>query len=43
MPDADLYEIIYNGIPEAGMPDFATLGSDRVWKLVTFVKSQKRH
>jgi cytochrome c oxidase cbb3-type subunit 2 len=43
MSDADLYEIIFNGIPEAGMPDFATLGSDRVWKLVTYVKSRKRH
>ena len=43
MPDADLFGILYNGIPEGGMPDFATLGSDRVWKIVTFVKYQKRH
>jgi cytochrome c oxidase cbb3-type subunit 2 len=43
MPDGDLYEIIYNGLPDGGMPDFATLGSDRVWKLVNFVKYQKRH
>lgn len=43
MPDAELYRIIYNGIPEGGMPDFATLGSDRVWKIVNFVKYRKKH
>jgi len=43
MPDADLYEIVYNGIADAGMPSFAALGPDRVWKLVTFVKYHKRH
>ncbi|AMV72709.1 hypothetical protein JCM30471_12250 [Desulfuromonas carbonis] len=43
LPDADLYEIIFNGIPDAGMPGFAALGPDRVWKLVTFVKYHKRH
>lgn len=43
MPDADLFEILYNGITEAGMPAFASLGTDRVWKLVTFVKYHKRH
>ena len=43
MPDADLYELIFNGLPDAGMPSFAALGPDRVWKLVTFVKYHKRH
>jgi len=43
MPDADLYEIIYNGIPDGGMPTFASLGSDKIWKLVNFIKYQKRH
>ncbi len=43
MPDADLYEILYNGLPEGGMPSFAALGSARVWKLVNYVKYQKRH
>jgi cytochrome c oxidase cbb3-type subunit 2 len=43
IPDADLYRILYNGLPEGGMPGFAALGSDRVWKLVNFVKYHKRH
>ncbi len=43
MPDADLYQILYNGIPEGGMPAFAAVGSDRVWKMVNFLKYQKRH
>jgi len=38
MADADLYETIYNGIAEGGMPSFASLGSERVWKLVNFLK-----
>jgi len=38
LEDADLYEIIYNGISEGGMPPFASLGSERVWKLVNFLK-----
>ena len=33
MPDADLFQILHNGLPEAGMPAFAAIGSDRVWKL----------
>jgi len=43
MPDADLYQILYNGIPEGGMPAFSAIGSDRVWKLVNFLKHQKKH
>ncbi|BCR03410.1 hypothetical protein DESUT3_04790 [Desulfuromonas versatilis] len=43
MADAELYELLYNGIPDGGMPAFSTLGSDRVWKLVNFVKYHKRH
>jgi cytochrome c oxidase cbb3-type subunit II len=43
MPDADLYELVYNGIPDGGMPSFSSLGSDRLWKLVTFLKHQKTH
>jgi len=33
-----LFELIYSGIPENGMPSFASLGSDKVWKLVNFIK-----
>jgi cytochrome c oxidase cbb3-type subunit 2 len=43
LPDAELFELVFNGIPDAGMPAFATLGSERVWKLVNFVKYHKRH
>lgn len=43
MADADLYEIIHNGLPDGGMPGFSALGSDRTWKLVTFLKHQKTH
>ena len=41
--EADLFELIYNGIPDGGMPGFASLGSKRVWMMVNYVKSQKTH
>ena len=34
----DLFEIIYIGIADGGMPPFSSLGADKVWKLVNFVK-----
>jgi len=34
----ELFEIIYNGVPEGGMPAFSNLGTNKVWKLVNFVK-----
>jgi len=43
MPDADLYELIFNGLPDGGMPAFSAVGSDRLWKIVTFIKHQKKH
>lgn len=43
MPDADLYELVFNGIPDGGMPGFSAVGSDRLWKIVTFIKHQKTH
>jgi cytochrome c oxidase cbb3-type subunit 2 len=42
MPDADLYELIFNGLPDDGMPGFSAVGSDRLWKIVSFVKHQKQ-
>ena len=36
--DAELFELTYNGIPDGGMPGFSSLGTDRVWKIVNFVK-----
>jgi cytochrome c oxidase cbb3-type subunit II len=43
LPDADLYQLVFNGIPDGGMPGFSSLGTDRVWKIVNFVKYHKRH
>lgn len=39
MDDADLYQIIYNGIATGGMPAFGSLGTNKVWQLVNFLKS----
>ena len=33
-----LFELIYNGIPDGGMPAFSSLGTDKVWKLTNFIK-----
>jgi len=43
MPDADLYQLIFNGLPDGGMPGFSAIGSERLWKIVTFIKHQKAH
>ena len=36
-----LFEIIYKGNSETGMPAFASLGADKVWQVVNFVKYYK--
>ncbi len=42
-PDADVFKTIYTGIIAGGMPAFGDqLGKDRVWKVVTFIKSTQR-
>lgn len=41
MDDADLYELIYNGLPDGGMPGFANIGSEKVWQVVNFIQGQK--
>jgi len=33
-----LFEVIYNGVPDGGMPPFSSLGANKVWKIVNFVK-----
>ena len=33
-----LFEIIYTGVADGGMPSFSSLGTDKVWKLVNFIK-----
>lgn len=38
--DASLYEIIYNGLPDGGMPGFSYIGSNKVWQLVNFIQSK---
>ncbi|MDT8420589.1 MAG: cytochrome-c oxidase, cbb3-type subunit II [Desulfuromonadales bacterium] len=37
-----LFEIIYNGIPDGGMPAFSSLGTDKVWKLTNFIKHYQK-
>ena len=36
--DSDLFQLIYNGIPDGGMPSFSALGADKVWQLTNFIK-----
>jgi len=33
-----LFRLIYDGIPEQGMPSYANLGTERVWQLVNLIK-----
>ena len=43
-PDAQVFSTIYSGSQAAGMPPFGdSLGKERVWKLVTFLKLRQRH
>lgn len=35
--DAALFEMIYSGITDGGMPAFSQLGSTKVWQMVNFV------
>jgi len=40
--DADLFKVVYSGVPTNGMPAFgSSLGKDKIWKIVTFLKNQK--
>lgn len=41
MDDADLYQVLHNGIPDGGMPGFSSLGSTKVWQLVNFLNYGK--
>jgi cytochrome c oxidase cbb3-type subunit 2 len=41
LSDADLFKPIFSGVEAGGMPAFGdSLGKDRVWKIVTFIKKQ---
>jgi cytochrome c oxidase cbb3-type subunit 2 len=39
--DETLFEIIYSGITDGGMPSFSSLGTDKVWKLTNYIRSYK--
>jgi len=41
LSEADLFKAVFSGIEAGGMPAFGdSLGKDRVWKIVTFIKKQ---
>ncbi|MBJ6724110.1 cytochrome-c oxidase, cbb3-type subunit II [Geomesophilobacter sediminis] len=43
-PDADIFTTVYAGRQATGMPAFGdTLGKERTWKVVTFLKLRQRH
>jgi len=43
-PDAEVFKAVYGGLPAGGMPAFGdTLGKERVWKVVTYLKYHQRH
>jgi cytochrome c oxidase cbb3-type subunit 2 len=39
--EAELFQDVYNGIPDGGMPSFSSLGAEKLWKIVTFMKNYK--
>lgn len=41
--DSTLFQIIYDGIPEGGMPSYSNLGTDRIWQLVNYIKQVDRN
>ncbi|TLM68881.1 MAG: c-type cytochrome [Deltaproteobacteria bacterium] len=41
--DAELFQMIYSGITDNGMPAFSALGSTKVWQLVNYVNYRKEH
>jgi cytochrome c oxidase cbb3-type subunit 2 len=37
---ADLFQTLWNGVPDGGMPAYNTLGQERLWQLVTYLRNQ---
>ncbi len=37
----DLFEIIYSGIPDGGMPPFSNMGYTKVWQMVNYLQEEK--
>ena len=42
LDDGELFSLVYGGVPGSGMPGFANLGAQRIWKIVTFVNHRKK-
>lgn len=41
-PETEIFKIIYSGVQAAGMPAFGdNLGTERIWKLTTFLNSRQ--
>lgn len=36
--DNELFQIIYNGRADRGMPSFSSLGTDKVWRVTNFIR-----
>ena len=34
----DLFEIIYSGIPDGGMPPYSKLGATKIWHMVNYLQ-----
>lgn len=42
-PQIDIFRVIYSGSPDTGMPAYGdSLGKERIWKLVTYLKTIHR-
>jgi cytochrome c oxidase cbb3-type subunit 2 len=42
--EADIFKTVFGGISAGGMPAFGdSLGQDKTWKVVTFIKNNQRH
>ncbi len=41
MEDNELFELIYNGIPDGGMPPYSNIGSKKVWQIVNFLQKDQ--
>ena len=39
--DEILFEVVYTGIADGGMPSFSSLGTDKVWKLTNYIRRYK--
>jgi len=39
--DEILFTIIYTGITDGGMPSFASLGTDKIWKITSYIRNFK--